>query len=78
MAKKKNKKRKTSNIVLLILGLFIMAFIVSMEVIFCVTGSVPDTLIQYTLGAGGLEVLLMAGIKISKVVSGEKGGSENE
>lgn len=71
MAKKKNK-RKTSNIVLLILGIFVMAFIVSMEVIFCVTGSVPDTLIQYTLGAGGLEVLVMAGIKISKVVSGEK------
>lgn len=69
---KKNKKRKTSNIVLLVLGLFIMSFIVSMEVIFCVTGSVPDTLIQYTLGAGGLEVLVMAGIKISKVVSGEK------
>ena len=78
MAKKKNKKRKTSNIVLLILGLFIMTFIVSMEVIFCVTGSVPDTLIQYTLGAGGLEVLVMALIKVSKVVSGEKGGSENE
>ena len=69
---KKSKKRKTSNIVLLVLGLFVMAFIVSMEVIFCVTGSVPDTLIQYTLGAGGLEVLVMAGIKISKVVSGEK------
>lgn len=78
MAKKKNKKRKTSNIVLLVLGLFIMAFIISMEVIFCVTGSVPDTLIQYTLGAGGLEVLLMAAIKVSKVVSGEKGGNENE
>lgn len=78
MAKKKNKKRKTSNVVLLILGLFIMAFIVSMEVIFCVTGSVPDTLIQYTLGAGGLEVLVMALIKVSKVVSGEKGGNENE
>ena len=72
MAKKQSKKMKTSNIVLLVLGLFIMAFIVSMEVIFCVTGSVPDTLIQYTLGAGGLEVLVMAGIKISKVVSGEK------
>ena len=69
---KKSKKRKTSNIVLLVLGLFIMAFIVSMEVIFCVTSSVPDTLIQYTLGAGGLEVLVMAVIKISKVVSGEK------
>lgn len=67
-----SKKRKTSNQVLLILGLFVLAFIVSMEIIFCVKGAVPDTLIQYTLGAGGVEVLVLAAIKISKVVSGEK------
>lgn len=67
-----SKKRKTSNLVLLAIGIFIVAFIVSMEVIFCITGSVPDTLIQYTLGAGGIEVLLLAAIKISKVVVGEK------
>ena len=76
-----SKKRKTSNLVLLLIGIFIVAFIVSMEVIFCVTGSVPDTLIQYTLGAGGVEVLLLAAIKISKVVVGEKtkeGEFENE
>jgi len=76
-----SKKRKTSNLVLLVIGIFIVAFIVSMEVIFCVTGSVPDTLIQYTLGAGGVEVLLLAAIKISKVVVGEKvkeGESEHE
>ena len=73
-----SKKRKTSNLVLLAIGIFIVAFIISMEVIFCVTGSVPDTLIQYTLGAGGIEVLLLAAIKISKVVVGEKGGIENE
>ena len=76
-----SKKRKTSNLVLLLIGIFIVAFIVSMEVIFCVTGSVPDTLIQYTLGAGGVEVLLLAAIKISNVVVGEKtkeGEFENE
>lgn len=67
-----DKKRKTSNVVLLVVGTFIMTFIISMEVIFCVKGSVPDTLIQYTLGAGGVEVLLLAAIKISKVVVGEK------
>ena len=49
-----------------------MAFIISMEVIFCIKGAVPDTLIQYTLGAGGVEVMLLAAIKISKVVVGEK------
>lgn len=65
------KKRKTSNVVLVLLGIFALTFIISMEVIFIIKGSVPDTLIQYTLGAGGLEVLLLAGIKIAKVVKGE-------
>lgn len=71
------KKLKTSNLILLILGIFILAFIVSMEVIFCVKGAVPDTLIQYTLGAGGLEALVLAAIKISKVVVGSKEESQN-
>lgn len=71
MSGKRSNKQKTSNLVLLVLALFLLAFIVSMIVIFCVKGSVPDTLIQYTLGAGGLEAVLLAGIKISKIVSGE-------
>lgn len=63
---------KTSNLVLAVMGLFLLAFIVAMIVVFCVKGAVPDTLIQYTLGAGGVEALLLAGIKISKVVSGRE------
>jgi len=63
---------KTSNLILLTLGLFAMGFIVAMTVIFCVKGAVPDTLIQYTLGAGGVEALLLAGIKISKVLTGDR------
>jgi hypothetical protein len=70
--------KKTSNLVLLILGVFLLAFIVSMEVIFCVKGSVPDTLIQYTLGAGGLEAVLLAVIKTSKVFKGERKDSNGE
>lgn len=69
--------KKTSNKILLILGLFLLAFIAAMTAIFCVKGAVPDTLIQYTLGAGGVEALLLAGIKVSKVLSGDKPG-ENE
>lgn len=65
---------KTSNKILLAIGLFALAFIAAMTVIFCVKGSVPDTLIQYTLGAGGVEALLLAGIKISKILSGDKPG----
>ena len=78
MSGKRRSKRKTSNAVLLVLGLFLLAFIVTMIVTFWVKGSVPDTLIQYTLGAGGLEAVLLAGIKISKVVSGEKEDVDNE
>ncbi len=65
--------KKTSNIILALLGIFLLAFIAAMTVIFCVKGAVPDTLIQYTLGAGGVEALLLAGIKVSKVITGEKG-----
>ena len=65
---------KTSNIVLVTMGIFLLTFITTMTVIFCVKGSVPDTLIQYTLGAGGVEAVMLAGIKISKTV---KGGTEN-
>ena len=72
---KRPEGRKTSNVILLALGLFTLAFVTAMTVIFCVKGAVPDTLIQYTLGAGGGEALLLAGIKVSKVL---KGGGENE
>jgi hypothetical protein len=72
------KKKNTSNVVLIILGLFILSFIVAMTVIFCVKDAVPDTLIQYTLGAGGVEALLLAAIKISKVIKGEKVSQEQE
>lgn len=76
LKRKKTKKKKTSNTVLIIIGVFIFAFITAMTVIFCVKGAVPDVLIQYTLGAGGVEALLLAAIKISKVVKGEKVNDE--
>ena len=63
---------KTSNTVLLVLGLFVLAFIVCMIVTYWRFQAVPDTLIQYTLGAGGMEALALAAIKVSKVVRGEK------
>ena len=67
---------KTSNIILLALGGFALAVITAMTIVFCVKGAVPDTLIQYTLGAGGLEAFLLAGIKVSAVLSGR--GSNRE
>lgn len=65
---------KTTDRVLLVLAVFLLAFILCMVVTFWVKGSVPDTLIQYTLGAGGLESLALAAIKITKVRAGESPG----
>lgn len=63
------RRRRTSDQVLLALGLFLLAFIGAMTAIFCVKGETPDTLIQCTLGAGGVEALLLAGIRISKTLA---------
>jgi len=76
--KRQEGHTKTSNVILLALGLFSLGFIITMTVIFCVKGAVPDTLIQYTLGAGGVEALLLAGIKISKVLTGDKPGESED
>ena len=73
-----HQKRKVSNTILAVLGVFELVFIITMIVIFCVKGSVPDTLIQYTLGAGGIESVALSAIKVSKVVSGEKLGESEE
>lgn len=77
MRTRRRKKKPTANRVLAILALFLLAFIVTMTVTFWVKGAVPDTLIQYTLGAGGVEAAVLAGIKISKVVAGERPGERN-
>lgn len=71
------KQRKTSNTVLLVLALYVALFTVAMTVTYWVKGGVPDTLIQYTLGAGGVEVLMLAAIKVAKVwTTGKTGESE--
>lgn len=66
------KPKNTSNKVLIIMFGFIFLFVLIMIVTYWVKGGVPDTLIQYTLGAGGIECLMLASIKISKVLKGDK------
>jgi hypothetical protein len=43
-----------------------------MIITYWVMGSVPDTLIQCVLGGSGVEVFLLAAIKIAKIISGER------
>lgn len=69
--------KNTANWILAIMGVFAAIFVITMIVVFCVKGSTPDTLIQYTLGAGGIEALLLAGIKVSKVITNSKTTEDN-
>ncbi len=67
---------RTSDRVLLAMGAFLVVFIGVMVLTFWRFGAVPDSLVQCTLGAGGVEALLLAAIKVSKVLSGQEGGRE--
>lgn len=62
----KKKKWRTLDKVLLVLFIFLALFIVTMIVIFCVFRDTPDTLIQYVLGASGIELILTAWIRTTK------------
>ena len=70
--------RKVSNIVLAMLGIFVLLFIVAMVITFWRFQTVPDTLIQCTLGAGGIEALALAGIKVTKVCKENRKGVETD
>ncbi len=69
---------KTSNIVLLALGVFLLAFITAMILTYWVKGGVPDTLIEYVLDGSKVEALVLALITISKVIIGKKDGKREE
>ena len=69
---------RTSHRVLLALGAFLVVFITAMTVCFWRLGAVPDSLVRCTLGAGGVEALLLAAIKVSRVLSGRESGREEE
>ena len=66
------KKRKID---LFVIGVIVywLTFVVTMTIIFCVKDSVPDTLIQFGLGGGAVELACTAAIEI---LSNKKGGKE--
>lgn len=49
-----------------------LLFVVVMTIIFCFKGIVPDTLIQYGLGGGAIELVCTALIEIMKDRGGKK------
>lgn len=73
----KKKKVKTLTAILLAVGIFDLTFIVTMIIIFCIKGVVPDVLIQCVLGASGVEAFVSAAIQICKIIFEKKGEGSN-
>lgn len=59
-------KLGTMDRILVILGIFLLCFVVAMTVIFVVCGSIPDTLVTCVFGICGIEGGVMGWIKTSK------------
>ena len=57
---------KTMDVILVIIGVFLLLFTVAMIVVFIVCGSVPDTLITCVFAALGGECGVMGWIKTAK------------
>lgn len=69
IVKKKGRhlsKKKTMDIILILVGTFLLIFTITMIVIFLVCGTVPDTLITCVFGACAGECGIMGWIKTTK------------
>ena len=75
--KTRKKTMKTRNKILIIVSIFLLVFIIAMTVIFCVKGSVPDTLIDKVLGVGGVVDVMTAVITIADKVLERKKSVKN-
>lgn len=75
--KTRKKRMKTRNKILIIVSVFLLVFIIAMTVIFCVKGSVPDTLIDKVLGVGGVVDVMTAAITIADKVLERKKSVKN-
>ncbi len=66
LKRKARKRLKTCDLILIILGAFLLVFTAGMTLIFIMTGAVPDTLITCVFAASGGEFGVMGWIKTSK------------
>lgn len=63
---KKKSAVKTMDIILIIIGVFLLLFTVCMVILFCLYGSVPDTLVTCVYATLAGECGVMGWIKTSK------------
>lgn len=83
MGKSKHTARKKSEMKMLkkiVIGVFVywITFVITMTVIFCIKGAVPDTLIQFGLGGGAFELFMTALIEVVKSQVDTKEDIDNE
>lgn len=71
--RRKRNRLNTLDKVLIIVGSFLVLFIVSTVIIYTYNGWQFDTLITCVLGAGGIESIAMAAIQIAKYFKYKKG-----
>lgn len=69
---RRKRHLKTLDKVLITIAIFLALFIITMIILFAIFQSVPDTLIQYTLGSSALELFFTAWITVSKRKMGIK------
>ena len=75
--KTRKKTMKTRNKILIIVSIFLLVFIISMIIIFCVKVTVPDTLIEKVLGVGGVLDVMTSVITVADMVLERKKSGGN-
>lgn len=63
---KKKKEVRTMDIVLVFIAIFLFAFVVTMIILYYITGAIPDTLCTCVFAACGGECGVMGWIKTTK------------
>ena len=76
-SKRRRKKTHTMDIVLILLGISIVMFTITMIVIFCVFQSIPDTLVQCFFACCGSEGGFMAVIMVAKKFKEDNNGRDD-
>lgn len=73
---RRTKKRKKIDTIFKMVCLYWLVFVVFAWITFWVKGEVPDTLVQYGLGGGAVELLISGGIEIARDFFNRKGETE--
>ena len=77
MKKKRTPKKKIDRIVKGVCIYWVL-FVIVAWVTYWVKDSVPDTLIQYGLGGGAVELFITGAIEIFRDINARKDGNNNE